>query len=752
MTDVWFFKRATRLGALIVIAMLTLAILPAQASAATLHAPTIGWYLQYRVNGEVLHIGVLAKDNDGNNYYCVEAGGPVSYVNGADERIPDSDAARRIAWLMQRYKHDQDPAKHAAIGILAHDHFDANPSVWAQHKAVIVQTHPQLPTMVDGLWHEAGQHAPSQGRVSSTFTQGLREGNIDVSVVNSSGNVIRGIEYSVTLQGPAQFENGESRISGVSQDHVIKHSWKATGDGTVNVAVDYNIMAMGRVLGTQDLAHPATAEQARGEALTMTVKQSFQPSLSTTVRDVVNDAEEEVVDTVTSGVQSAEDHWVPGLELQAYGWYFSLDRHQLGETVEPNSGEGAQSFLERLTRMGYRPVAYGRASFTAPGQRVEVTATTQQDGKQVYRAPESGGFGTWVWAFDRERLSEQAKQYVLKDVVSPLMEVSETNVNRKKVKVHSSVTEHSAIVGSELSDTITVSGFPDDHGSFLGDARFGFEADNAESQVSVWWSGDAADPSNDAKYRPETVEEPQEDEHHRLLGTWRYAAVNGVIRVGGGVPDLSGEPVNIVAETPGWYVFVWKFAGDDRVMQASSAYNDAWERTRVVDVQSPRKPSIVTQVNRDKVFVGEPFKDTATITGFCDAGSYVTFSAYQPVEEGVVPGMNEKLLDEARVDVDCTSGRARVDSPEVQADSPGIVYWKATLWSSEGDVLADHELGVDGEQVVVDEKEQEEKEEPAPLAKTGVSLFLPLVLGLGALGTGLATNCLLRRRQSLKSR
>lgn len=61
--------------------------------------------------------------------------------------------------------------------------------------------------------------------------------------------------------------------------------------------------------------------------------------------------------------------------------------------------------------------------------------------------------------------SKQAQEYLIGDWISPFMEAAESNTSRRKLEVMSTVTEHSADIGAELSDTITVSGFPADHGS-----------------------------------------------------------------------------------------------------------------------------------------------------------------------------------------------------------------------------------------------------------------------------------------------
>lgn len=80
----------------------------------------------------------------------------------------------------------------------------------------------------------------------------------------------------------------------------------------------------------------------------------------------------------------------------------------------------------------------------------------------------------------------------------------------------------------------------------------------------------------------------------------------------------------------------------------------------------------------------------------------MTFTAYEAVEEGAVPGMNGVLLDEARAEVDHTLFEQTIVSPQVRSPKAGLVYWRASLRSRDGDVLVSHELGVEGETVTVE--------------------------------------------------
>lgn len=735
--------------ALALVASLVFAAMPA--AAVTLSRADAGTFLRYEHGGEQV-IGVMAKDST-NNYYCIESGERVEYQLGESVKLRDDDTARRLGWLMDHYR-DGTAAEHAAIAVLAHDLLDLKPDTWKSRRVSVMRDNPTLRRKVEQMWEEAGSNAPANATVTRTYAEGTRTGRVTVSVTNAQGKTIAGIKYAATLNGPAVFANGSATVTGISGAEPIVYSWKATGEGEVKASVAYDRKQVDvfAVAGGQDLVRYGGSSQVSGKAVNFSVRKEFVPTLGTAVAAKVVDAGQPVVDTVTSGVDDG-DSWASGLELRASGWYFDgLGVGDLSEPVMPGADETAKEFIARLGTMGFRPSAYGEASFTAPGQRVDVRATAEPGGDAAYEAPRGGGFGTWVWAFEVEKLSDTARQYIGKDVVSGFLEYTETNSNRARVSVESTVTEHTGVVGSELSDTITVDGFPDDHGSFDGNVKLGIGADRAMAQVSVWWAGDPNDSAGDEAYRPQGETPPAEDSNHRLIGVWDYPAVNGRIRVGAGAPDAHGDPVHIVAESPGWYVFVWSFDGDDRVMPASSAYDDAWERVRIWDVARPRKPALTTQVEPDIVRVDEPFRDTARIVGDVPEGAYVTFTAYEAVEEGAVPGMNGVLLDEARAEVDHTLFEQTIASPQVRSPKAGLVYWRASLRSRDGDVLVSHELGVEGETVTVevpDDPPAEPKAVPEPekpvLSHTGAGVVAIIVVGSGAAAAAIGALAFRRR-------
>ena len=722
--------------------------LPSAASALPLTTAQPGTYLTYNVGTGTLYIGAVAHDAAGLNYYCIEAGEPVEYETGPAAAVPDSDDTRRLSWLMDRYRDSSDALTHAAIGLLVHDRYDLHQEVWQRHKEVIVRLHADIEARSQELWQESGLHAPASANIAQRYAQGKRQGNVEISVSNAAGSAIADVPYTARIEGPAVFEeNGKTTVSGQSQSRSFSHTWKAIGAGKVTVSLSYQASHLDQITNGQDTLRFGGSQEYSGSAVNFEVRKDFMPTLSTVTSAKTVDAGQPVSDTVTSGVQDANSVWVPNLELEAQGWYIDgLHPEDLDKPIAPQTGERATNFLKRLEKLGFKPAGYAHAKFTGPGQSVTVEAKTA-DGGQSYHAPVSGGFGTWVWAFEREKLSKQAQEYVLADAVSPFLEIVETNSNRAQVQVQSTVTEHSVSIGSELSDTITVTGFPNDHGSFARNKEFGFGADNPYAQVSVWWSGDPENQDNDVQYRPQGASVPDEDEHHVLVGTWDYPASNGVLRVGAGAPDAHGNPVHIMAESHGWYVFVWQFSGDDRVMPAASTYDDAWERTRVEDFVHKRPLTITTAVDKERVAVDEPFKDAAQVIGDVPEGAYVEFTAYEAIGKGEKPGLNAKLLDSQRVELNHRLDDQRVTSETVHSGKPGFVYWQAAVFSPDGDVLATHELGVDGEIVEVVEKPEVPDVQPKKeLAQTGANITVLVVVVAAALLTAIVTIAAIRRR------
>lgn len=654
------------------------------------------WYVAYSSHLGNRRIGVLAQSQDGRKVYCMESGAPSTLDFESVQVIADSEMSRSIAWLIRRYQDTKNPLIHAGIGILVHDAYDLNRQNWENAQPEIKVNNADAFVEAERLLQEARNHVPINATLRSQYEVGRRSGYVDVLVGGPDGVNVPDVEFTLNLSGPAVFSSdGKSTFRGTSGSDARRIYWTATGTGDVSVSVAYDYGTVEQLVSSQDYVRFATMKAAAGQTLSFPVRKEFAPLISTAVaRRIVNEGDH-VLDTVTSDV-AAGDSWEEGVEVNALGYYFdSLEHADLGKTVHPHDNESASGYLERLRGLGHEPSGYASAMFDAPKRSVQVSAVSTANGNEPYLASADSGFGTWVWVIDHTKQKALTQEYVVKDVLSDFLEIPETLSIRKVPSVDSSVTEHSATVGSELSDVIVVTGLPGDAGSFKGNAEYGFQADDSVAEVKVFWSG-SGDGSDDTPYKPAANESPEEDRHHRLVGAWRYAAANRTIKVGGGAPDMSGKPVNIIAETPGYYVFVYSFAGDARAAPVRSAYDDAWECVRVQGfVESrPESASIQTHAEPATVELGESSYDSATISGAVPEGSYITFSAFSTDSQNDTLNVEDPILDELRVDLTADVAEQTVRSDSVVAGHVGLLQWKATLWSSEGEILDSHELGL----------------------------------------------------------
>lgn len=692
----------------------------------------------YLNEGIAYEIGPVGYDGAGLDYYCIQQDKNTNYTVGAAATMQDSVNARKAAVLISRYPHSEvkEDVTHAAIAVILHDFFDTSTGShgWPSARAQLEQRYPQIFVRVDELLAEADAATPTRLATTLSYDEGRRNGAVTVSIDNARGEPVPGIAYTLTLDGPAVFPDGTRTWRAVSGAKAAVVPWTSTGDGDVRVSGAAVVPSVDVIASSQRLVRVGEGQAKAFDEIRFPARKTFTPTIRTVTTPKVVTAGDRVTDAVAVGMAGPDDVWPRGETLTVDGWYFDgLDADAVTRRIDRQDGEDADDFVNRVAQaLGRQPVATAQLVFDAPGGE-QTAVARDEDGD--YHATDASGFGTWLWAARRDRQRGSMGEYLVQDIVTAIVDGAETNVTRRDtVEVRSEAHEHTAHVGSQLMDTIWVSGFPDDHGRWEGDEAIGVGADEAYAQVNVWWAGGDGD---DDAWRPEGDGQPQPDEHHRLIGVWDYAAVNGELRVGGGAPDAHGEAVEIVADAPGWYVFVWSFAGDDRVAPAASSYADGWERVRVTE-EPVETPTLTTQVDHAKVKVGEPFHDVASVRGPVPEGAVVVFEAYEAVGDDAQPGTNRLLLSGGRHPLDPTLTSQQVTSEETRSPTAGLVYWKATLLSRDGDVLATHEIGAPGEVVEVVEqppapsreqpKEQQAQETKPALAATGVAAAAPLTV------------------------
>lgn len=685
-----------------------------------------------------LWLGAIAKTTEGDFVYCRQWGysSSLHYISAVD--LPDSQAARAVAFAINAYRFSTDAYDHAAVAWLVHDYLESQEAStsWPTGRNLILQQFPHVVQHAQDIWQIALEHDVEHMHVEAQYREGQRTGVLVARGTNAQGQDVVGAMIDITLNGPAQFTSTHSPHAVVtSQTGGSTLEWEATGDGDVTVSQSVIVPSVQSLDSAQDFIRLGDGYHRGFDEISFKTRKTFQPTISTKVPTRSIDTGMPVVDEVTVGVEPG-GVWKEGLTLHAQGYFYGGLTHQKilalkqSHEADEQAGQSAASYLAQLDRLGLTRLGTAHIDISGQSQSVTVAAKDISSSAQQYVAHSDAEFGSWVWVIDKSTQTQEAQQWINHDAISGLLEVNETLSTRKPLYVDSSVTDHSTVVGSVISDRITVSGFPEDHGDFHGDEEYGWKADNPYAHVSVYWSAS----------KPDDVAAPTaDDEAHKLIGTWDYPARNGVIKVGAGAHDAHGLPVHIYAQELGYYAFVYHFDGDDRVSPAQSAWNDEWEYVHVVP--HPRDAHLSTVVNHALVSPGEPIRDIATVSGDIPQGSYVTFSAYDSVRSRDAIGSTVLLTSGVRVPVDTSArksdGSYEVRSPIVHTSNQGDVYWKATLWSPDNVVLASHGLGVPDERTTV----------KPHLARTGtdVSVYVR------AIGYSLATFVLIMLVRVLRS-
>lgn len=460
------------------------------------------------------------------------------------------------------------------------------------------------------------------------------------------------------------------------------------------------------------------------------VPQSFQPTVTTKSAKQFKPGEE-ITDQITSGVSDGTQ-WISGTPVKAKGYYYNGEAANILKQINPNNGESVQGYLNRVKSAGGSPLVTSEVTFTDSNQTETV--------KTGIESPANATFGTWVWVIEKNAQADQDK--IKADYIDAYGKTNETSSLSRPVTVWSEVAEPHASKGASVWDVMHFSGLPKDFGKYKGNTAYDMAADNTKFTVDVWWAGSGTNnASEDLKYVPTTAEEPTEDANHKKVGSYTYDMQKMIdskgvgfdgnldIKILGGADGyatIDGKHPTLTADKSGYYVFILKYANNanSRVILknpntgeeiSQTAYNDQFERTLITTEDIP-KLMINTNVSASEVKPGEKFHDVAKIfgsgndKGMVSDGAYVAFDAYNPVQ-GNPDTSAGKLLDGSNAGkVALTAAQIKelqggnaieVTSPDVSTNTAGKVYWRATLYDKNNNVLATHALGVENETVLV---------------------------------------------------
>lgn len=631
-----------------------------------------------------VHLGPMAGPAGSDEHgYCVQARVTASTPSDVPQGVVHVDDPE-LAAALARHRFATDEVTQAALGYAVHQRQErpgtmAGGVVEATRLLIAAATpQPVKDRAAEVLAQAAAEAGPWAGSAGSVSGEGRRTGRIDgIALRSASGQPVVGASFTVTLSGPAVFDaTGTSTYTATTSAEPISLTWTATGNGTVSYEVVFpdawrtTLTVLTMSGNRQDQLTYGNRPGHDPHEVVVTgavfqVVQDFRPIATTTVQDVVVRDGDPLVDVVEFAAAPG-DEWVvvegrPVPVVAEVTWYGPFDRPQ-PQLPSPPAGAPVAG-IEQV-------VAEGPGRVASPGS-VIATGNGFYTAVVSIRVEAAGGFAP----------------YLREDFTAPFFEEVETAVNRFDLQHESQTREFNVVPGGRAFDRITVTGYPDDHGDF--DGLGGWEPDLGAATVTVYGP------------LPGMPATPHVPDDAPVFWTGTVPAVNGVHDVGYDDAHPVVAPTRAVHPGGDYFVFVYAFAGDDRVEAFVSPFDDVREVFHVPgspEVVVP--PSVVTRAQPTSA-AGEPIHDTALVTGTTDPGDHLVFRAFGPQDpaEEAVCDESTLLWTSDPVPVD---GAGLYDSGTTPAPAiPGAVYWVESLLAQDGHVRHEGRCGLANETTVV---------------------------------------------------
>lgn len=360
-------------------------------------------------------LGVVDRVN-GKNTYCIQAdtlytGTTGDWGDWTDEQTkPD---AQRLAWLADRYNGDRDDLTQAAIAGLIHQKLDPMGNEylnglrqlgWADGPSWDAYT-----AKMNSLWTEAVNGTPKDLDMQYRYTTGKRKGLVTPSIMNGNGVEIAGIQYTVTLKGPAVFDQtGTNTISGTTTNEAIHLSWTATGNGKVTSIVQHKIPKATRLESpNQNLMGP-TDPQTVSKNIQFEVRNNFKPTIESNQTDHRIEYGHAPEDDLTWHVDPTGGDWIQGATIKSTGTlYYFANKPVEGQTTVRDGVKAATA-----TAAGDRDGATNHVD--ASSITMDPGFVKAHPGATPSSLPATGWY-TWVWQITPGMQDANMRQYLPAD-------------------------------------------------------------------------------------------------------------------------------------------------------------------------------------------------------------------------------------------------------------------------------------------------------------------------------------------------
>ena len=360
-------------------------------------------------------LGVVDRVN-GKNAYCIQAdtlytGTSGTWGDWTDERTkPD---AQKLAWLTDRHNGDRDDLTQAAIAGLIHQKLDPMGNEylnglrqlgWADGPSWDAYT-----AKMNSLWTEAVNGTPTDLDMHRRYTTGKRKGLVTPSIMNGNGVEIAGIQYTVTLKGPAVFDQtGTNTISGTTTNEAIHLSWTATGNGKVTSIVQHKIPKATRLESpNQNLMGP-TDPQTVSKNIQFEVLNNFKPTIQSDQSDHRIEYGHAPEDDLTWHVDPTGGDWIQGATIKSTGTlYYFAKKPVEGRTTVRDGVKAATA-----TAAGDRDGATSHVD--ASSITMDPGFVKAHPGATPSSLPATGWY-TWVWEITPGMQDANMRQYLSTD-------------------------------------------------------------------------------------------------------------------------------------------------------------------------------------------------------------------------------------------------------------------------------------------------------------------------------------------------
>lgn len=458
----------------------------------------------------------------------------------------------------------------AATAFLAHVNFENSRRAQANVNELLQLTPAHIQNRARQMVAEAKAAGVVGWRAGSVTGERMRFGTIDgIGVTNADGILIADKPFTITLNGPAVFETtGTNTYTGTTASTRIDGiQWRSTANGTVHSSIKYGNLgysALGYASSggmRQDViwfdSSSLRSETVAGPSFEVIF--DFQPIATSNVGTSKVIDSTTLVDTITAmaDLNYGDGKWLE-IDGKPVPVVYEGTAYALGEEpVDPRDEVPADAH------------AVATASFTATGPG--------EHSVSVDVAGLAPGFYTWVW-----KVVKDAQPGTIGDPAIDIKELvhadwhdqfglgDETTSYRFNANVDTSLSVRETKSGSYLVDDMFVTELPESHPNFT--ARAGFKADELKftQKLLFFPEGEAVTDENIAA--AETISEVQVD------------ASNGF------KPSVGSTRFKMKDDTPGTYVFVTSFAGDDRVAPFTTSVTDKSEQY----VVEPNPPTLKT--------------------------------------------------------------------------------------------------------------------------------------------------------------